>query len=109
MATYSGKRISQDGGDTVVTIDGQPLENPDPREPRDYEWGYFGTGPQNLARAILTHCLGDKARVERVRSQFRQTVIGCLPREKDWTLTEQDVLAAVSKIEKTLRESGGVD
>jgi Family of unknown function (DUF6166) len=100
MKIYKGERISQNGGDTIVTVDGKPLENPDPREPRDYEWGYAGTGPGNLARAILIDCLGDKSRVERVRLQFLQSIISQLPRQNSWTLTEQGVLDAVAEIEK---------
>lgn len=55
MATYEGKR---DNGSAVVHIDGAPLH---PRNdlvnhsPDGFEWGYAGSGPSQLALAILAH------------------------------------------------------
>jgi len=60
MKIYQGERINPRDtwlGEWVVTVNHTPLKNPKPEE-GGFGWGYSGTGPYNLARAILTDCLG---------------------------------------------------
>jgi hypothetical protein len=62
MKIYEDKRINPGDtwlGEYVVTINNAPLQNPKPAE-GDFSWGYSGTRPYNLARAILTDCIGEK-------------------------------------------------
>ena len=55
MATFEGRR---ENGNAVVTVDGAPLP---PRNdlknhsPGGFAWGYAGSGPSQLALAILAH------------------------------------------------------
>src|SRR5712664_3316643 len=62
MAIYEGYREAQNGPGTV-TVDGEPL---DPRNdlfnhsPDGFQWGYGGSGPAQLALAILAHHFRDK-------------------------------------------------
>ena len=59
MAIYRGQRMENGG---VVTVDGRPL---DPRNDLKsfagaFEWGYSGSGPYQLALALLAHHRGDQ-------------------------------------------------
>lgn len=88
MKTYSGRRTA-DG--TVVLVDGRPL---DPQLGlRDFqagfEWGYEGSGPSQLALAILA----DHAGFERALGGwkvFMQTVVAELDGEQ-WRLTSDEI------------------
>ena len=88
MKTYSGRRTASG---TVVLVDGQPL---DPRlDLRDFqagfEWGYEGSGPSQLALAILA----DHAGAERALGGwkvFMQTVVAELEGEQ-WRLGADEI------------------
>lgn len=63
---YEGKRHPEDElGETSVTVDGKPLP---PRldlrnhSPTGFEWGYSGSGPAQLALAILAHHFREQGR-----------------------------------------------
>jgi hypothetical protein len=74
LKIYRGERKA-DG--TVVTVDGRPL---DPRcDLRDFraagfEWGYEGSGPSQLALAILADLKGPTEALKHYKS-FLRTVI----------------------------------
>lgn len=57
MSTYMGTR-STDGQRTVVTVDGKPLRHIVKHSPTGFEWGYGGSGPSDLALAIMADFLG---------------------------------------------------
>ena len=89
MKTYRGKR---DGGRTVVTVDGAPL--PSHRDLRDFnaesfEWGYTGSGPQQLAFAILVDHMGPEGALENYR-RFTADVIAELE-GAEWRLSGHEV------------------
>ncbi len=89
MKTYRGKR---DGSGTEVTVDGVPL-NPR-RDLRDFhaesfEWGYTGSGPHQLAFAILAEHMGPEGALENYR-RFTVDVIAEIEGE-EWRLTTHEV------------------
>jgi len=96
MKTYRGVRA---GGGCVVTVDGAPL---DPRldlrrhSGAGFEWGYDGTGPRQLALAILADCLGDDMRALNGDQRFAATVIARLVGDQ-WSLDEGDVRRALDE------------
>lgn len=106
MKTYRGDRI----GGCVVTVDGRPLP---PRldlrnhSPTGFEWGYGGSGPAQLALAILCDHLGDDdlaeglyhafAEAEALYQEFKWRVIASLP-AGEWTLTTDDIERVLSEI-----------
>jgi hypothetical protein len=98
MKIYEGKRTI-DG--LRVTVDGKPL---DPHlevkqfTTYGFEWTYEGESPQQLALAILFDHLGDKERAIRLAEPFMKTVVANL--DNEWTLTSQQVDAALKGIEK---------
>ena len=110
MKTYYGRRdkngkcfvrVSDDGGKNNLLRLRLDLSN---HSPTGYEWGYDGSGPAQLALAILADVLKvksgrtrgvvDRARQAalRMRGDFQHKVIAHLPRNEPWKITEQQVL-----------------
>jgi hypothetical protein len=88
MKTYSGKRTA---AGAVVLVDGRPL---DPRaDLRDFragfEWGYEGSGPSQLALAILADHAGPQAALGGWKA-FMQTAIAELEGD-EWRLTSDEI------------------
>jgi len=105
MKIYQGCRKGQN----VVRVDGSPL---DPRldlrkhSPTGFEWGYGGSGPAQLALAILADHLGDDEQALNLYQRFKWQVIAELP-YKRWTLMSEEIDRAL----QTIREedwAGGV-
>jgi hypothetical protein len=98
MKTYEGKRTI-DG--LRVMVDDKPLDpHVEVKQFTKYgfEWTYEGESPQQLALAILFDHLGDKERAIRLAEPFMKTVVANL--DNEWTLTSQQVDAALKGIEK---------
>lgn len=106
MYRYYGRR-TDDG--VMVTVNGLPLE---PRSdlhnhsPDGFEWGYGGSGPAQLALAILSHHLGGHDAALLLHQPFKWAVVACLP-EKEWTLSSQEIDLALSTIRDRSKASGG--
>lgn len=64
-------------------------------------WGYGGSGPAQLALAILMDFFNekDKAKAIRLHQHFKGEVIARLQQEMPWSLTRDEVAATVAKIE----------
>ena len=97
MTVYCGARGP---GGTQVLVDGVALE---PRldlvnhSPSGLEWGYGGSGPGQLALAILAHHAGDDYAV-RHHQQFKWDMITPL-QEASWQLTGAAVKAWCQRLE----------
>ena len=113
---YVGQR-TPDGCVVTVTRHNQPSYPLPPRldlvnhSPTGLEWGYGGSGPSQLALAVVADCLNDNEQLSlkkvatdeqalRLYQQFKWLVIAQLPHAA-WTLTEADVLKAVQHIRQT--------
>jgi Family of unknown function (DUF6166) len=98
MKRYEGRR---EGYAVDVTVNGRPLN---PRldlynhSPTGFEWGYGGSGPAQLAMAILADHLGDDERALSLYQRFKWAVIAELPRNQRWTLTSREVDQALERI-----------
>jgi hypothetical protein len=90
VKTYEGRRC---GHAVDVTVNGQPL---DPRldlwnhSPTGFEWGYAGSGPAQLALALLADHLGDDKRALTLHQDFKWAVVTKLP-QPAWTLTSDQI------------------
>jgi hypothetical protein len=90
MKRYQGTRI---GHAVDVTVDGEPLN---PRldlwnhSPSGFEWGYAGSGPAQLALALLADCLSDEQDAVEWHNDFKSAVVAGLP-YAGWTLTEEEI------------------
>jgi len=101
VLTFTGVRRD---GSAVVYCNKEALRLPVIREsgwnrefrhsPTGFEWGYNGSGPAELARAILMRVFPDdrSVREPRVYQAFKFQVVSCLPRET-FTLTDSEVRA----------------
>ncbi len=68
--------------------------------PTGFEWGYSGSGPAQLALAILVDALGkdQKDRALRLHQGFKRAVVVGLP-QREWTLSRKQVLDTVARLE----------
>lgn len=91
MKTYKALR-TPDG--CTVTVDGVPLVS---GQDNDFEWGYEGSGPQQLALAILTDHFGDDNLALSRHKIFMEVVIGVM-RGDEWTLTSDQIDVSFSQV-----------
>ncbi|UWG50701.1 hypothetical protein AArcCO_1394 [Halalkaliarchaeum sp. AArc-CO] len=80
------------GEEVEVTVDGEPLDKRYDllsASPSGFEYGYGGSGPAQLAIAILAHAYNDDFACEWYQ-RFKREVIAELP-EDGWTLTTSDL------------------
>ncbi len=90
MKTYEGRR---EGSVTEVIVDGSPLN---PRldlwnhSPTGFEWGYGGSGPAQLALALLADHLGDDEMAVKLHQQFKFAIVSGLPYQ-GWQLTSEQI------------------
>jgi hypothetical protein len=97
MKIYTGRR--DENGNCIVHVleDGKPARKLRKRldlvnhSPTGFEWGYGGSGPAQLALAILADCLGDDELADRLHQDFKFAVIAGIPRASDWRLDEGTV------------------
>lgn len=94
QSLYRGRRdpTAPVGNQVEVTVDGEPL----PRRydllsasPSGFEFSFGGSGPAQLAVAMLAHAYTDEFAVEHYQ-QFKREVVAKLP-EEGWTLRERDL------------------
>jgi hypothetical protein len=105
MKHYVGERTPQ--GCEVEVLDqdapggGYPL-NPrfDLRNhsPTGVEWGYGGSGPAQLALALLADALDDDERAQDAYQDFKFRVVGRLPHDR-WELSQEQILQTVAQLE----------
>jgi hypothetical protein len=97
MKTYIGRR---EGYAVIVTVNGRSLN---PRldlynhSPTGFEWGYCGSGPAQLALAILADHLRDDRSALNLHQRFKWNVIAELP-HRGWTLTSPEIAEAIVRI-----------
>ena len=91
MATYTGVRA---GSRVVVLVDGAPLcprLDLHPLCPSGFDWGYPGSGPSQLALALLAdHWPLDENRALSEYRRFMRQVIARISGDR-WSLTGEDV------------------
>lgn len=66
--------------------------------PDGFNWGYGGSGPSQLAYAILRDHLGDRGRAQAMYQAFKTMVIANI-RDHAWILAEADLDAAILNIQ----------
>jgi hypothetical protein len=107
MKRYEGRR---EGHAVIVTVDGRKLN---PRldlwnhSPTGFEWGYGGSGPAQLALAILADHLGDDTEAFNFHHRFKWAVIAELP-GRGWALTSRDIDAVLHNLQQAELLVGGV-
>jgi hypothetical protein len=100
---YAGRRGSN--GEAIVRI----IERGDARalplrldlfnhSPTGFEWGYGGSGPAQLALALIADALGDDAIAIRLHQAYKWRAIATLPRMRPWRLTQLEVLQVAADL-----------
>ena len=106
MKTYVGRR---EGYVAEVTVNGHPLH---PRldlwnhSPTGFEWGYGGSGPAQLALAILADHLNDDDEAVALHQDFKREVVANLD-GGGWTLTSEQIQRVVNSL-KSASDSSAV-
>ena len=106
MRRYKGRR---EGYAADVTVNGRPLN---PRldlwnhSPTGFEWGYGGSGPAQLALALLADHFSDDQKAVGLHHYFKLEVVAKLPK-RGWTLTSEQITQALesSAIQQTRAEA----
>jgi Family of unknown function (DUF6166) len=104
MKLYAGWR-TPDGCEVYIILPNKPAQSLPLRldlanhSPTGFEWGYGGSGPAQLALALLADCLGDDEQALGLYQQFKWAVVVQLPIAA-WTLNETDVRSACERIKQ---------
>jgi hypothetical protein len=96
---YTGRR-DRDGLAVVHVIeaDGDSHELKPRRDLREhslsFEWGYDGSGPAQLALALLADALGNDYQAQNYYQPFKRMIVECMP-ILGWQLSVNEVCRAV--------------
>ncbi len=99
MKLYAGRR---EGYAVSVTVDGRRLN---PRfdlwnhSPTGFEWGYGGSGPAQLALAILADHCQDGERALNFYQRFKWAVVARFP-HRSWRLTSEQIDLLLQKLQE---------
>lgn len=108
MKTFEALTGFFDNEDWCVWIyeNGVPLTRLDPhlevmnKSPTGFAWGYHGSGPAQLAFALLAEVIGvSRAREPWLFQEFKREVIAKFPPDKGWMLTENAIKEWVARHE----------
>ncbi|MGR9053826.1 MAG: DUF6166 domain-containing protein [Gammaproteobacteria bacterium] len=91
----------------LVTVDDRPLPlrlDLINRSPNGFEWGYLGSGPAQLALAILAyHCGSDEQRALRHYDEFKHLVIARIYSDS-WLMNHRFVEQVLGVVESQYRK-----
>ena len=105
MKLYQARR---QGGAADVMVNGRPLNarlDLYNHSPTGFEWGYCGSGPAQLALAILADHLSDDGEALNLYQRFKWAVVAGLPAQ-GWTLSSDEINQALQRIRE--EETQGV-
>jgi hypothetical protein len=96
MRTYRGWRDGR-GDCHVIVHEGHELPRSldlrldlDNHSPTGFNWGYGGSGPAQLALALLADALGDDRQAARLHQIFKRSVVVWLKRDA-WEMTDEEI------------------
>ena len=111
MKQYRGTR--KEFG-AVVTVTKESITSKlDPRfdlrnhSPTGFEWGYGGSGPAQLALAILADHFGNDEIAQGLYQDFKFKVIGRLI-ENEWTLNSENIDSAIRELKQDEATNGRI-
>ena len=95
MAVYAGFNQRTERGGLLVLKDGTRLDPSYSQKvfnhsPDGFSWGYSGSGPAQLALALLLEETG-RAQAVLLHQEFKRAVVARWPWAKFWTLTSQEI------------------
>jgi len=66
---------------------------------KEFSWGYGGSGPAQLALAMLVNSLRDVKKARRLYQQFKWRYVASLPQDAPWEISRDEILDIVAQIE----------
>ena len=100
-ARYTGRR--SDAGTEVLRLAPDGSTSPLPprldirnHSPTGLEWGYGGSGPAQLALAILADAVGDRE-AQRLYQDFKWAVIAKLDQDASWEISREQIQAWIEQ------------
>ncbi len=90
MKKYVGIGTGTVVGGKQVLVNDEPLKHIMVHSPDGFNWGYGGSGPADLALAILADLMGEEEARKHYQA-FKGEIIAELPQDADWTLTEEEI------------------
>jgi hypothetical protein len=101
---YHGMHNDRTGDCVVIVEDDGVSRRLNPRfdlanhSPTGFSWGFGGSGPAQLALALLADATGNDAAALRHHQIFKFRAVGKLPMDGGWTMTRERVLAVLDEI-----------
>jgi len=92
MKLYEGLGTGSVVGAKPVLVDGHELRHIEIHSPDGFNWGYGGSGPADLAYAVLYDLYG-KEFADKNYQRFKWDIIAKLPQGEPWKLTEHEIEA----------------
>lgn len=86
---------------SVTVEDGETINLLNPRtdlvnhSPDGFAWGYEGSGPAQLALALLADATGDDVLAMTHYQTFKRRFVASLDKDSGWSATSEQILAAV--------------
>jgi hypothetical protein len=116
MKTYTGyRRLDSHGHPAAMAVTvHEPGQDPKPLDPRrdirlhseEFNWGYGGSGPAQLALALAADVLNDDEAAQDVYQRLKSRVVGRLA-EDGWRITEEQLQEAIRRIQQERDEGRG--
>jgi hypothetical protein len=106
---YHGERVTDDAGRILgqrVTVNGRVLSPDRSRKvfdhsPDGFEWGYGGSGPAQLALALILDATGSPVLARRAYQWFKWATVACWGRA--WTITAGEIFEWLRQWERETR------
>lgn len=99
--TYIGLKSALDWRVVVMPqgVDLPPRTDLRNHSPTGFAWGYSGSGPAQLALALMAHATGDDALALRVYQAFKEHKVASWARDTGWRMTADEVRQWATTIE----------
>jgi hypothetical protein len=66
---------------------------------KEFAWGYGGSGPAQLALALLADSLRDVRKAKRLHQEFKWRFVATLDGESGWEINRDEIRRIVAEIE----------
>ena len=112
MRTFEAQEGFWNDGNVWVCEDGQRIAELDPhfevinKSPTGFAWGYGGSGPAQLAFALLAAVIGtERASNPSLFQRYKFDVIGKLDKDKGFVITEDEIKKWVRDREREILDA----